>query len=546
MLSLAAVLSRTIPGPVSANPSLADPVVLPGERYAKRAAPTESASGPPAKKAASHDEDEEIEKTGGGLPMSLLLDMFPHLRAIASAPALPPSPAAEAPPPPVSAAETMASAASVMPEVAAFRLQFKQAVAAAAAAIMPGKSPSETATSSGARPSHFYAAGVAHSKATWESIPRANELMTATAAALYFSGRRASTLGSQRSALRSWLYFADVFGHEAYPATESSLINFSVWSCTRIAPKSISKYIDSIRSAHVDEGVEMPTSKQMPRLARVMAGLEWIYLAHKGSRLRLPCTNQVLRRVVVAKAQAAEALPVADRPSVYSLQSPCFSAAVYSTAFCGGFRPSEISTRKNVLKGYTSLPLRLKDVSFNFDEYGEVLSVIIWLPHRKNDQAGIKSDVAIGRTGDVLVDCCTRLSEYLEERTAAGEKLTGDSFLFPVRNVSDDGLHGLTYEELTAAMHADLQRAGFDADLYNGHSWRIGMATTLALNGVPEYIIKDMGGWSRSSSAFNVYIGRAPQEQRMAFSAFLSQPYSAAAPAVAPEVFRTRRFQSGG
>jgi hypothetical protein len=436
-----------------------------------------------------------------------------------------------------------APASGVAPEVSAFRQQFKEAVAAAAAAIMPGRPSSQTSAFGGAHSSHFYAAGVTHSKSTWECIPRARELMQATAAALYFSGRRASTLGSQRSALRSWLYFADVFGHEAFPATENSLINFAVWSCTRIAPKSIGKYIDSIRSAHVDEGVEMPTSKQLPRLSRVMAGLEWIYLAHKGSRLRLPCTDQVLRRVVVAKAQAVEALPEADRPSVYSLQSPCFSAAVYSTAFCGGFRPSEISSRKNVLKGYTSLPLRLKDVTFNFDEYGGVLSVIIWLPHRKNDQAGVKSDVAIGRTGDVLVDCCTRLSEYLEERTAAGEELTGDSFLFPVSNTAGDGWHGLTYEELTASMHEDLLRAGFDADLYNGHSWRIGMATTLALNGVPEYIIKDMGGWSRSSSAFNVYIGRAPQEQRMAFSAFLSQPYSAAAPAVAPAVFRTRRFR---
>jgi hypothetical protein len=53
-----------------------------------------------------------------------------------------------------------------------------------------------------------------------------------------------------------------------------------------------------------------------------------------------------------------------------------------------------------------------------------------------------------------------------------------------------------------------------------------GAATSMALNGVPEYLIKDMGGWSRSSSAFNVYIGRAPQKQRAAYTRFLSQQYS--------------------
>jgi len=66
----------------------------------------------------------------------------------------------------------------------------------------------------------------------------------------------------------------------------------------------------------------------------------------------------------------------------------------------------------------------------------------------------------------------------------------------------------------------------FDAKLYGGHSWRIGAATTLALNGVPEYMIKDIGGWSRSSSAFNVYFARAPQSLRASFSEFFSRPYS--------------------
>ena len=34
-----------------------------------------------------------------------------------------------------------------------------------------------------------------------------------------------------------------------------------------------------------------------------------------------------------------------------------------------------------------------------------------------------------------------------------------------------------------------------------------------------------MGGWSRTSSAFNTYIARAPQAQRAEFTAYLVRPY---------------------
>jgi hypothetical protein len=350
--------------------------------------------------------------------------------------------------------------------------------------------------------------------------------MISAGAAVYYFGRRASTLASQDSAVRGWLYFCETFQFRPWPATEMSLICFAMWSSTRIRPNSIRNYISAIRMRHKEEEVQAPKLEDMPRLLRVLDGLDWIFKAKVGKRIRLPCTLDVLLKVLQTKGAAEQALPTEQRSHLYSMNSTVTAAAVYCLAFVGALRPSEISVRRNDKKSYTSNALKLRDLQV-FMKDGKPFSAILWLPKRKNDQMGEKSDVAIGRTGHDIVCAVQRVYEYLLLRQAAGEVLTDDSLLFPMGDASPNGLkHGLTYEELTKAMDSDLEAAGFDSKLYGGHSWRIGAATTLALNGVPEYMIKDIGGWSRSSSAFNVYFARAPQSLRASFSEFFSRPYS--------------------
>ena len=68
----------------------------------------------------------------------------------------------------------------------------------------------------------------------------------------------------------------------------------------------------------------------------------------------------------------------------------------------------------------------------------------------------------------------------------------------------------LTRDRFVEDVRSALARAGVDASLYSGHSFRIGAATTAAAQGIPDLLIKTMGRWE--SSAYTLYI-RTPKEQ---------------------------------
>ena len=67
----------------------------------------------------------------------------------------------------------------------------------------------------------------------------------------------------------------------------------------------------------------------------------------------------------------------------------------------------------------------------------------------------------------------------------------------------------LTRDRFVNAVRAALERRGVDSSRYAGHSFRIGAATTVAQQGIPDSLIKTLGWWE--SSAYTVYI-RTPRK----------------------------------
>ena len=67
----------------------------------------------------------------------------------------------------------------------------------------------------------------------------------------------------------------------------------------------------------------------------------------------------------------------------------------------------------------------------------------------------------------------------------------------------------LTRDRFVVSVRAALRMQEVDDSRYSGHSFRIGAATTAALRGLLDTLIKTLGGWK--SSAYTVYI-HTPRE----------------------------------
>ena len=310
---------------------------------------------------------------------------------------------------------------------------------------------------------------VAAQKAWGSDAAIARQRIQAAAVEAYFRGRAQSTWEGQASAVRSYRYFATTLQYTAFPASEDTMVAFAVWSAARVSVGSVRKYVGHVRAYH-----------------KLLA------------------------------------LPIGEA----SMTNPIFSDAVYAVAFLGSLRPGEIGQSDQ-----REPPLLLK----NWTVHTPVTAVgirfgTLHLAHRKNQQLGDYCDVVMGITNSTIC-AVSAMETYQNARRAQGEVLEETSLLFPAR-MSDGTFRALSYDTLTATLNADLLRAGFPASQYNGHSFRIGAATSMGLHGVPDYWIEDLGSWAPGSKAMRGYLHLSPPEARARMTAFLTRPYTSEVPSV--------------
>ena len=77
----------------------------------------------------------------------------------------------------------------------------------------------------------------------------------------------------------------------------------------------------------------------------------------------------------------------------------------------------------------------------------------------------------------------------------------------------------LTRQRFVYHIHSALEKAGVDPTKYNGHSFRIGAATTAAAKGMEDSMIKTLGRWE--STAYQRYI-HIPRELLASYTCILA------------------------
>ena len=358
-----------------------------------------------------------------------------------------------------------------------------------------------------------------HDRNTWGADPLvARRTMMALAAALYFRGRSSHTWDAQSSALRTFDYFCHNYFFETAPVTEITLVYYTVWSSTRVSVGTIKKYVGHIRKRCEEEDIQMPKNDQMPRLSQIWEGLKRLQAAVKGTFIRLPMTFSLCKKVYGLKQQAFDKNPKRESISLYSMDHPLMASVVGAVMLCGAMRPGEATVRKTGA-GVITRPLLIKHI-IQHEEF-----TTLKVPFRKTHQDGEQCEIVLGPTHEWF--CAhSLLIQWLEARRATGEVITPDSYLFPTKDRTGK-LAPLTYDLLTKHLTMDLEAAGFPSTHYKGHSFRIGAATTMALNGVPDYWIEDLGNWARGSTAMRRYIhlSAAPEEERARITCYLGRQF---------------------
>ena len=78
----------------------------------------------------------------------------------------------------------------------------------------------------------------------------------------------------------------------------------------------------------------------------------------------------------------------------------------------------------------------------------------------------------------------------------------------PGLHVSFDNNRALTRDRYVKAIRSALEAEGLQSNLYSGHSFRIGVATTAAAKGVSNVLIKTTGRWESSAYTLSVRTSR--------------------------------------
>ena len=297
---------------------------------------------------------------------------------------------------------------------------------------------------------------------------------------LFAAGLAASTQRAYRTGERRYIIFCQTSNLVPFPVSEPTLITFVASLYTqRLTAGTVKSYLAAVRHAQIAIGLGDPQIGAMPRLEYVLKGLKK-KVAGKDRRVRLPITPGILRKLKRVWAW---------RPDKYNTAMLWVACTL---CFFGFLRMGEAVVPAS---GYDpEVHLSFADARVNDRSSPEWMEVCIKASKTDPFRKGVT--IYIGVTGGDLCPVAALLS-YMVLRGSHN----GPLFVFA------NGDH-LTRERFVAQLRQALSTAGVDSTLYAGHSFRIGAATTAAMCGIQDSLIKTLGRWE--SSAYMVYIRTPP------------------------------------
>ena len=283
-----------------------------------------------------------------------------------------------------------------------------------------------------------------------------------------------------QSVINSYHRFCEQFSVSTpFPLSHLCLCRFiSFLASGGVSHATIKVYLSGLRYAQIVLSFD-PGFSNFPQLELVLRGIRRV--SSNRRRVRLPITPRIL--VLLFQSWS---IPPVSYDTVMLWAACC-------TGFIGFLRSAEF-TSPNV-RGDVEPGLSVADVSV--DSLSQPSYVALLLRRSKTDTFGMGATVYLGLVDGVICPVKALLA-YVAVRGNG----PGPLFVF------QDG-SPLTWPALVRAVWSALRSHNIDVSSFNGHSFRIGAATTAAACGIPDSLIQVLGRWK--SSAFTEYI-RTPRE----------------------------------
>lgn len=246
---------------------------------------------------------------------------------------------------------------------------------------------------------------------------------------------------------------------------------------------SIKGYLSALRRMQIVAGAGDPFTASWPLLECTLKGIKLRQARSAASRprQRLPITPPILRNL----------REVWERDSLARDNIMLWAACCM--CFFGFLRSGEVTVPSMVRYDAEA---HLSEGDVRLDAASPPQYVQVQIKASKTDPFRRGVTVYLGRTSNDLCPV-SAIAAYLVVRG----RERGPFFMLASGTP-------LSREILVRRVRSALEAAGVDASRYAGHSFRIGAATTAALAGLEDSLIKTLGRWE--SAAYQLYV-RVPR-----------------------------------
>ncbi len=258
------------------------------------------------------------------------------------------------------------------------------------------------------------------------------------------------------------------------PATESTLCYFAAYLAKTVKHDTIKAYLSAIKHFHLINNYDLDLDKCV-RLQYILRGIKRSQSI--SPRTRLPISEDHLEKFYLLL-----------QPTTSQNRDSKMIWAAMCLAFFGFLRTSEF-TQESALQG--SEHLSPNDVKF-LPSNSNATHMTVKIKGSKTDPFRKGVQLTIGATQSHI--CAVKaLQDYMQYRGFC----PGPLFLYLNGSSLSRALFVSEIKQLLAF-------AGYARKSYNGHSFRIGAATSAAAKGLPPWLIKTMGRWT--SDCYERYI----------------------------------------